>query len=234
MSKRNIMIKIGKQLDICDACGNKPPSTMPHKKMMEICGPCETYERLRVLGISLNNFEKKGKKRMTKKRTPLKMNIEEYLSFRAQGLNDTQIAKEKDATPQQIYRWKKVRKNQLNPKECDCNKLENKLKEANKTIQGLEEEIAVKDVAIRNLNNSLNKLVSDKKAATELFETAMADKKNAHKENITLRNEIENIKNQINLIRSMRDDSFEQYKALERKAHAMQLLLFEYLSKDVS
>lgn len=241
-----------------------PSDRTSNKDFLKVCGECETYSKLRELGDKLNsgNFNKERKARKLTKRRSLKMTVEEYLEYKKQGLSDTQIAVKKDTAPQNIYNWKNKRKDELNKaesaddkqpvenqsKKCECHdwkkkynslfedhgKLHEKYNARETVIKELEEELAAKNVAIKNLNEQLNKLTSDKENMEEVFDSAMADKENLHKENITLRNEIDNIKNQINLIRSMRDDNFEEYKALERKAHAMQMLLVEYLSKDVS
>ena len=82
-----------------------------------------------------------------------------------------------------------------------------------------------------------HKLVTEKEQEVEhwkeLFETAMADKEQLHKENLILENEIQRLKELVSELTERNDRYSDEWIGLHKELRALRLYALEKLQKDV-
>lgn len=248
--RKAIIQQINDLLDVCKSCSKHNSGLRHISKINEVCGGCQTFEDLRYYGDSLKNGsykevkesrkeEKKvsaekqvkqtEKKVDQKKYRPipkrLDMSIDEFVKFKESGYSDKRIADEKGVKLHQVAYWKEKNMDKINVILQSSNSSEGACPDYMEKYLELEKKhnkfVSESKVIVDTLTK---KLIS----AEELFESAMVDKENAHKENVILKNEIEKLKNQlgdINNLNSACDDLELELSRLMKENKALRELL---------
>ncbi|AMQ22684.1 hypothetical protein A0V43_16860 [Geobacillus sp. JS12] len=199
----------------------------------------EQLERYRN-GESIDDILKGEETEVTKK---IDLTVEEYIDLRRQGFSDAVIAAIKNITKQQLYSWKRFRKEKIAQLEEELEQqgtesqetAENEPTDSETITEDTTEEAGIEWLKREAIH--AHKLLTEKEKEIEhwkeLFETAMADKERLHKEIIVLENEIQRLKEQANELRQQKDRREESWVDATRELRALRLYALQKLQKDV-
>ncbi|MCG6184260.1 hypothetical protein H1215_15520 [Anoxybacillus sp. LAT_38] len=220
----------------------------------------EQLERLRN-GENLDDILKdcqsmKEEKNMANKKIDL--TVEEYVEMHKKGMSDAEIAKEKGITNQQLYSWKYFRKGHirraleqeaqqeiastLEESETQVTSQEttvteetqnNGVEEDDKGIEWLKREAIHAHKLLTEKEEECERLKHEIESWKELFETAMADKEQLHKENLILENQVQRLKEANDELKAQNERYFDTLVRLEQEVKGLRLYALQKLKIDV-
>jgi len=213
----------------------------------------DQLERLRN-GESLDDILKdcesvKGEKDVSNKKIDL--TVEEYVEMHKKGMGDSEIAKVKGITNQQLYSWKYFRKGHIKRAlEQEAQQEIASTLEESETQAMLQESIATEETQSDSIEEDdegiewlkreaihAHKMLTEKEKEVEhwkeLFETAMADKERLHKENLFLENHVQRLKESISELTERNERYFASLTRLEQEVKGLRLYALQKLHMDV-
>lgn len=186
------------------------------------------------------------------------LTIEEYVEMHKKGMSDAEIAQEKGITNQQLYSWKYFRKGHirraleqeaqqeiasaLEESETQVTSQEttvteetqnNVVEEDDKGIEWLKREAIHAHKLLTEKEEECERLKHEIESWKELFETAMADKEQLHKENILLENQVQRLREANQELIERNDRYSDNCINLQRELKALRLYTLQKLQKDV-
>lgn len=96
-----------------------------------------------------------------------------------------------------------------------------------------EEVVAERDELKKQLEEFQANMEKEAEHWKELFETEMADKEQLHKENLTLENEVQRLKELVSELTERNDRYSDEWIGLHKELRALRLYALEKLQKDV-
>ena len=157
------------------------------------------------------------------------------------GMNDAEIAQAKGLTKQQLYNWRSFRRTKIEQAEQAMKEAQQEIAAAVETEQGTQETVKESNVTEETQPDTdddkgvewlkreaihAHKLLTEKEQECarlnqeaehwkELFETAMADKEQLHKENLILENQVQRLKEANDELKAQNERHFETLARLE-------------------
>lgn len=217
----------------------------------------EQLERMRN-GENLDDILKdcqsmKEEKNMANKKIDL--TVEEYVEMHKKGMSDAEIAKEKGITNQQLYSWKYFRKGHIKRAleqeaqqevaatvEAESETQEttvteetqnNGVEEDDKGIEWLKREAIHAHKLLTEKEEECERLKHEIESWKELFETAMADKEQLHKENLILENQVQRLREANDELTAKNERYFADLMSLEQEVKGLRLYALQKLKIDV-
>lgn len=202
----------------------------------------------------------KEEKNMANKKIDL--TVEEYVEMHKKGMSDAEIAQEKGITNQQLYSWKYFRKGRikrlLEQDKAERNEAIEQIQQAQQEVAAtaieteserqestVTEEIDDKGIEwLKREAIHAHKLLTEKEEECErlkreieswkeLFETAMTDKEQLHKENLILENQIQRLKEANDELKAQNERHFDTLARLEQEVKGLRLYALQKLKIDV-
>ncbi|WP_238803333.1 hypothetical protein [Anoxybacillus sp. LAT_26] len=186
------------------------------------------------------------------------LTVEEYVEMHKKGMSDAEIAKEKGITNQQLYSWKYFRKGHirraleqeaqqeiastLEESETQVTSQEttvteetqnNGVEEDDKGIEWLKREAIHAHKLLTEKEEECERLKHEIESWKELFETAMADKEQLHKENLILENQVQRLKEANDELKAQNERYFDTLVRLEQEVKGLRLYALQKLKIDV-
>lgn len=222
----------------------------------------DQLERLRN-GESLDDIlrdckDVKEEKDMANKK--INLTVEEYVEMHKKGMSDAEIAQEKGLTDKQLYSWKYVRRNKIAQAERDMQvkmvekeaesaqqevtatavETESERQEStvteeidDKGIEWLKREVIHAHKLLTEKEEECERLKHEIESWKELFETAMADKEQLHKENLILENQVQRLKEANDELKAQNERHFDTLARLEQEVKGLRLYALQKLKIDV-
>ena len=190
------------------------------------------------------------------------LTIEEYVEMHKKGMSDAEIAQEKGITNQQLYSWKYFRKGHirrlLGADSAERNEATEQIQQAQQEVAAtaveteserqestVTEEIDDKGIEwLKREAIHAHKLLTEKEEECErlkheieswkeLFETAMADKEQLHKENLILENQVQRLREANDELKAQNERHFDTLVRLEQEVKGLRLYALQKLKIDV-
>lgn len=241
--------------------GNRPHNIDMSVKTYQLTP--DQLERLRngesIDDILKDCKDVKEEKNMANKKIDL--TVEEYVEMNKKGMSDAEIAQEKGITNQQLYSWKYFRKGHIKrfleqskteqqateqtqqaqqevaatAVETESERQESTVTEEidDKGIEWLKREAIHAHKLLTEKEEECERLKHEIESWKELFETAMADKEQLHKENLILENEVQRLKELVSELTESNDRYSDEWIGLHKELRALRLYALEKLQKDV-
>lgn len=220
----------------------------------------EQLERLRN-GESIDDILKdcksvKEEKDMANKKIDL--TIEEYVEMLKKGMSDAEIADVKGITGQQLYSWKYFRKGHIKRaleqearqevastietgletqgtahEDSDTEETQVNTAEDDNGIEWLKREAIHAHKLLTEKEQECERLKHEVEHWKEMFETAMADKEQLHKENLLLENQVQRLREANQELTERNDRYSDNCINLQRELKALRLYTLQKLQKDV-
>jgi chromosome segregation ATPase len=174
----------------------------------------------------------------------INLTVEEYVELKNEGLSDSEIAESKGLGLRQLHNWKYHRRDKIKDYQNSIseNTVQNKTTTDNNKSEYeaiLEEIKALKDENDRLKKEVIDahKLVSEKEEEIarlqELFETAMTDKEQLHKEVIILENQLQRLREANDELTVQNERYFSDISRLDMEIRGLRLYALHKLQKDV-
>jgi hypothetical protein len=195
----------------------------------------------------------KEEKNMANKKIDL--TVEEYVEMHKKGMSDTEIAQVKGLTDKQLYSWKYFRKGHIKRAleqeaqqevaatvEAESETQEttvteetqnNCVEEDDKGIEWLKREAIHAHKLLTEKEEECERLKHEIESWKELFETAMADKEQLHKENLLLENQVQRLKEANDELKAQNERHFDTLVRLEQEVKGLRLYALQKLKIDV-
>jgi len=190
------------------------------------------------------------------------LTVEEYVEMHKKGMSDAEIAQEKGITDKQLYSWKYFRKGHIKrlleqdkeerneaieqiqqaqqevaatAVETESERQESTVTEEidDKDIEWLKREVIHAHKLLTEKEEECERLKHEIESWKELFETAMADKEQLHKENLLLENQVQRLKEANQELTERNDRYSDNCINLQRELKALRLYTLQKLQKDV-
>ena len=178
------------------------------------------------------------------------LTVEEYVEMHKKGMSDAEIAQKKGITNQQLYSWKYFRKGHIKraleqeaqQEVAATVEVESETQESTATEETQKNSVEAEedDKGIEWLKREVihaHKLLTEKEKEAEhwkeLFETAMADKEQLHKENLILENQIQRLKEANDELTAKNERYFADLSCLEQEVKGLRLYALQKLHIDV-
>jgi DNA repair exonuclease SbcCD ATPase subunit len=196
----------------------------------------EQLERLRN-GEKLDDILKEDETMKNK----IDLTVEEYVEMRNQGMSDSEIAQAKGLNEKQLYNWKYFRKKRISEMEEKLQK-QKPAETVNASTQEViaytkyEEVVAERDGLKKQLaekEEECELLKQEVEHYRELFEAAMANKEQLHKENLILENQIQRLKEANDELTAKNERYFADLMRLEQEVKGLRLYALQKLHIDV-